>query len=182
MNILLDYAPLGDLAFFLKLCHHHYPPYYKIEGIHWDRTEEIVDKVEICVLGHNMTVAASRDDIAEASRSSPNAEIQRRGPGNIGDNGWREDFGNQNLMDSAQGAVGVADKDDRIDVTQAGDGEDDSDMMGNDSDLEEPHVSWAQMLCKTSYALIFKILGLLFCQEKIQHQTMFFRHVGVDRS
>ena len=77
-NQILNDAPLTDLSFFFNLRRRRYPPYYKMEGIHYEKIneEETEDEVEILVLGHaiqrtQMTSGSAMARTPQLSPSSP---------------------------------------------------------------------------------------------------------------
>ena len=57
-NARLKDSPRTDLAFFLHLRRNHYPPFYSIEGIHYDKESANEPEVEIHILGRRDAVHA----------------------------------------------------------------------------------------------------------------------------
>ena len=73
-NEVLDNAPITSLTFFANLRRQCYPPYYSIEGIHFDKaTEEEHEEGPIRVLGRDLMRSESSESNRHSS-SSPDAD------------------------------------------------------------------------------------------------------------
>lgn len=104
-NELLDNIPLNSLTFFANLRRNHYPPYYSIEGIHFEKPmEEETGEVVVRVLGRRQREDSPEVEVARELKTpsvvAPGANDQL--------NKERHDNGN---VEMDEGLVGFVDED-----------------------------------------------------------------------